>query len=206
MPQTPRNNPVTSGPGRGTPRSRTTARPGERTGRSRVRALEPDAVPQAMSADPTPVPRSQRAMTATWRLAVLVVVIAGIALVLANSLRVYFAQASELAEVRGQIAAEQDRIADLEDKLKRWEDPEYVKSIARVRLGWVMPGEVGYRVIGADGQPLDGAAIEEKAEEPPGQWWEKMWGSVRVADQPALAPEDEATPQPTPSPTPSETP
>ena len=146
-----------------------------------------------MSADPTPVPRSQRAMTATWRLAVLVVVIAGIALVLANSLRVYFAQASELAEVRGQIAAEQDRIADLEDKLKRWEDPEYVKSIARVRLGWVMPGEVGYRVIGADGKPLDGAAIELEAAEPPQLWWEKMWGSVQVADSPA---EEEASEEP----------
>lgn len=158
-----------------------------------------------MSDEPLPVPRAQRAMTVTWRLAVLLVVIAGIAVVLANSLRVYFAQAGELSELRQQIAAEQDRIADLEDKLNRWEDPDYVKAIARVRLGWVLPGEVGYHVIGADGQPLEGAAIEPEAEEPPSLWWEKMWGSVKLADQPALA-DAEVTATPTPSPSPSTTP
>lgn len=169
-----------------------------------MKALEPDAVTQAMSADAPPTPRAQRAMTATWRLVVLLAVIAGIALILANSLRVYFAQAAELTTVRGQISAEQDRIADLQDRLNRWEDPDYVKTIARVRLGWVMPGEVGYHVIGADGQPLDGAAIEQEITEPPGPWWETMWTSVKIADQPG--PEATATPSPSPTPTPSTTP
>ncbi len=140
-------------------------------------------------------------MSATWRLAVLAVVIAGIALLLATSLRVYFAQAGELADVRSQIADEQDRIADLEDKLNRWNDDEYVKAIARVRLGWVMPGEVGYHVIGADGQPLEGATMKEAVEEPPSLWWEKMWGSVQVTDQPVEDPS--ATPVPTPSASPT---
>ncbi|NHB84337.1 septum formation initiator family protein [Tessaracoccus sp. HDW20] len=140
-------------------------------------------------------------MTATWRLAVLVVVIAGVSLVLANSLRVYFAQANELAEVRAQIAEEQDRIADLEDKLNRWNDDEYVKSIARVRLGWVMPGEVGYHVIGADGLPLEGATMEQTVEEPPGQWWEQMWRSVQLADDPTGG-----TEEPVPGPTPPQAP
>lgn len=144
-------------------------------------------------------------MTVTWRLAVLLVVIAGIAVVLANSLRVYFAQAGELTQLRQQIATEQERIADLEDKLNRWDDPDYVKAIARVRLGWVLPGEIGYHVIGADGQPLEGAAMEQEAEEPPSLWWEKLWGSVKLADQPAPA-EADGTPDPTPSPSPSTTP
>ena len=168
-----------------------------------MKPLAPRDVPQALSDAPMPAPRAQRAMTATWRLAVLVVVIAGIALVLANSLRVYFTQAQELAQERAKIAAEKDRIADLEDKLQRWNDDEYVKSIARVRLGWVMPGEVGYHVIGADGKPLEGATMERPTDEPPGQWWEKMWRSVQLADDPTLA-SDGSTPTPTPtaSPTP----
>ena len=138
-----------------------------------------------MDPKPAPAPRALRAASATWRLAVLLVVIAGIGLVLANSLRVYFAQAQEIAAVKADIAARQEQIADLEDRLTRWEDPDYVRSVARVRLGWVMPGEIGYRVIGADGQPLEGASIAD-AQEPeiPGLWWEKMWGSVRVADAP----------------------
>ncbi|MFT3888974.1 MAG: septum formation initiator family protein [Arachnia sp.] len=138
-----------------------------------------------MSSRPTPAPRAQRAMTATWRLVVLLVVIAGIAVVLANSLRVYFSQAEELATVKAQIAAEKDAIADLSDQLERWNDPAYVRSVARSRLGWVMPGEVGYRVLGADGKPLEGAALELEPEEEPKLWWEKMWGSVQVADAPA---------------------
>ncbi|MBB1509643.1 septum formation initiator family protein [Tessaracoccus sp. MC1756] len=137
-----------------------------------------------MSARPAAPPRASRAMTATWRLAVLLVVIAGIGLVLAHSLRVYFAQAQELAAVRAEIAAERDRIADMEDQLERWEDPEYVRSIARVRLGWVMPGEVGYRVIDADGNPLEGATMAEQEPELQGEWYEKMWTSVKLTDTP----------------------
>ena len=193
MPQTPRNHKAASGPGRGTPRTRTTACPGERAHRPRIEPLDRDDVGQVLSDQPAPLPRAQRAMTATWRLIVLFIVIAGLLLVLATSLRVYFVQASELTAVREQIATEQERIADLEDQLNRWDDPEYVRSIARVRLGWVMPGEVGYRVLDADGKPLDGAAIELEAAEPPQLWWEKMWGSVQVADSPA---EEEASEEP----------
>ena len=155
--------------------------------------MEEGDVGAAMSAKPDPVPRAQRAVTATWRLVVLLVVIAGIGMVLAHSLRVYFTQAEELAAVKAEIAVEQDKIAGLNDKLERWNDPAYVRSIARSRLGWVLPGEVGYRVLDADGKPLDGAAIELEAAEPPQLWWEKMWGSVQVADSPA---EEEASEEP----------
>ena len=167
-----------------------------------MKPLEPRDVPQALSDAPMPAPRAQRAMTATWRLAVLVVVIAGISLVLANSLRVYFTQAQELGQERAKIAAERDRIADLEDKLQRWNDDEYVKSIARVRLGWVMPGEVGYHVIGADGKPLEGATMNDQ-DDVPGTWYEKMWGSVQLADKPGEDADGSTTPAPQPSPSPT---
>lgn len=155
-----------------------------------------------MDAGPGPLPRAQRALSATWRLAVLLVVVAGLALVLAHSLRVYFAQSQEIAAVRVDIAAKQEQIADLEDKLNRWEDPQYVRSVARVRLGWVMPGEVGYRVIGADGQPLDGATIDTGDATETGLWWERMWGSVAAADMPAEEPAPAADPDRTVAPEP----
>ncbi len=145
-----------------------------------------------MSTKRAPAPRAQRAVTATWRLVVLLVVFAAIAMVLAHSLRVYFTQAEEIAVVKAQIAAEQDRIADLNDKLERWNDPAYVRSVARSRLGWVLPGEVGYRVLDAEGKPLDGAAIQLEESAPPQLWWEKMWGSVQVADAPAEEEADES--------------
>ena len=155
-----------------------------------------------MDAGPGIVPRAQRALSATWRLAVLGVVIAGLALVLAHSLRVYFAQSQEIAAVKVDIAVKQEQIAELEDKLNRWEDPQYVRSVARVRLGWVMPGEVGYRVIGADGQPLDGATIDTGDDAESGLWWERMWGSVSAADAPLEEPAPAADPDRTVAPTP----
>lgn len=141
-------------------------------------------MPQALNPKPASQPRSSRTVTATWRLIVLLAVVAGIGLVLANSLRVYFAQSADIAAVRAEIAAEQERIVDLQDQVARWEDPEYVRSVARVRLGWVMPGEIGYRVIDAEGKPLEGATMDEPEPELTGEWYEKMWTSVRLADTP----------------------
>jgi len=78
-----------------------------------------------------------------------------------------------------------------------------VKAQARQRLGWVMPGEVGYRVIGADGKPV-GAPPEPSApsdgttdtQKP--TWYTKLWGSVEGAGTPP-APATPTPAKPTPS-------
>ena len=122
----------------------------------------------------------------TWRLLILGVVMAALAVTLAQSLRVYFAQAQETAMLREQIAQRQQEISTLEDQLARWKDPAFVKAEARSRLGWVMPGETGYRVIGADGKPIGGDSTVLAPTKPnTGMWWQQMWGSVAVADAPA---------------------
>ena len=114
-----------------------------------------------------------------------------------NSMRVYFRQQAQLAETRAQIAQHEREIATLDDELARWQDPDYVRAQARIRLGWVVPGEVGYKVIGPDGKPL-GATVE--LEQQAGQdddhgtqWWERLLGSIKTADDPAPA-SDQPTP------------
>lgn len=201
MARVSRNKPTSTGPGSGSPRSRTAARPGERAAsqRARTRPVDPSsAVSGGTPSSPTTPPRpiASRALGVTWRLLLLGVVVAVIAVTLAQSLRVYFVQAEQIAELRAEIEATRAEIDELEDQLARWEDPAFVEAQARERLGWVFPGEVGYRVIGADGEPIGGdsdvlATDEETA---PGLWWEKMWGSVAVADQPVAEPEQAATP------------
>lgn len=206
MAKTPRSTPTRSGPGRGTPRSRTAARPGERSGAHRSRPRTVDPAPEGAARGEVgtlPVaPQRSRAIGVTWRLLVLAVVVAAIAVSLAQSLRVYFVQAEEIAQLHAEIQARQDEIADLEDQIERWQDPDYVRAMARERLGWVMPGETGYRVIGADGEALGGEHDILGADEIPGTWWERMWGSVTLADQPVEVEDGEPGAEQEPSPTP----
>ncbi|MDO5735689.1 MAG: septum formation initiator family protein [Propionibacteriaceae bacterium] len=209
------NKQKSTGPGRGSPRTRTAARPGERTARDKVNArtvpVEIDDVPPPSGPPPSST-RGGRALGITWRLLVLGVVMAAVAITLAQSLRVYFAQRQEIAQYRVQILQTRDDIAELEDQLERWNDADFVRAEARSRLGWVMPGEVGYRVIGSDGEALggDSAALSAPEEAATGDWWQRVWGSVVVADQLAPQPPPGASPTPDrvqePSPTPSETP
>jgi hypothetical protein len=118
----------------------------------------------------------------------------------ASSLRIFFAQTEEIADTRAELAQRQDRIEVLEAELARWNDSSYVRTQARERLGWVVPGEIGYRVVGADGKPLGGGAEitpEKRPAGPESAWWAKLWGSVEAADRPAPAPRPKPPPEPT---------
>jgi hypothetical protein len=134
----------------------------------------------------------------------------------ASSLRIYLKQRQDIATTTAQIATSQQNIERLSDEIARWNDPDYVKAQARNRLGWVLPGETGYRVIGPDGKPITGEAeiaAEQSKPKPQRAWYDKMWGSVETADNPAPAkPEPGAGPviteesEPGDEPTPSASP
>jgi cell division protein FtsB len=127
----------------------------------------------------------------TARAIALAVVLVILTISYATSLRIYFAQAHEIAATKAEIAERQERIRELQGDLARWDDEAYVRTQARDRLGWVVPGETGYTVVGADGKPLGGGAVitAENAPDEPAQesWWSKLWGSVEAADQPVPA-------------------
>lgn len=143
----------------------------------------------------------------------------------ANSLRIYFAQAQDIASSQAEIARRQQRITDLQAEVVRWQDGAYVRTQARERLGWVVPGETAFQVVGADGKPLGGGAEISSdttpAAKPQPAWWAALWGSVQTADRPApvkakpkpkppitedTKPNDTLpTPSPTPNPSPSPT-
>ncbi|MGD7706444.1 septum formation initiator family protein [Microlunatus sp. Y2014] len=136
----------------------------------------------------------------TTRAIALGVVVLLLTMSYASSLRVYFDQRRELAATEHEISQREQHISDLEAELQRWHDPAYVRAQARERLGWAMPGEVGYRVVGPDGKPIvPGAEIETTAPQERSAWWQKMNGSMRAADQPeANQPGAEPTPPPPP--------
>jgi cell division protein FtsB len=127
-------------------------------------------------------------MQMTQRAVALLVVVGLLVLSYVGSMRIYLDQQSDMATARTQISERQATIAQLEDELSRWNDPNYIKTQARERLGWVMPGEVGYRVIGSDGAVVSGevGSIQGNNDPVNQAWYERIWSSVQTADQPAV--------------------
>lgn len=227
------NKPTHNGPGRGTPRTRavasarnraadsprarTVARPSERGGRNTQRMVRPENVETAASAVAS-MPRLIRGVGFTRRAIVLLVVCGVLLLSFASSLRVYLRQERELALAQQQIAERTVANAELADEIERWKNPDFIKAQARQRLGWVVPGEVGYRVVDANGKPMGGGvSITSTSTIPDGEhataWWDRLNGSVATADEPLVADESsepvitvDGSSSPSPTPTPKSTP
>ena len=68
-----------------------------------------------------------------------------------SALHAWWEQRGEIQSAKAEIVMRRDAIGQLKDTKARFNDPAFIKQQARARFGWVMPGEVGYRVIGSDG-------------------------------------------------------
>ena len=170
-----------SAAGTGTPRAGSTAAPapkaaGKGKGKARTRRA------------PAVLHRAVRANLTARALAMVVVVLV-LTISYATSLRIYFAQAHDIASTKAEIVQSQAAITDLQAQIARWNDPAYVAAQARERLGWLVPGETGYTVVGPDGKPLGGGLTLDSSapsgSEQQQMWWDRMWGSVAAADKPA---------------------
>ena len=173
----PTNRPSSRGSGprsRSRPATRPGPRPPQRSGSGRGR-------PVAAARKPVR-PRF------TGRAAILVLVLAVLMVSYASSMRAFLEQKQHLADLRASIAESHGNIAELRREKKRWQDPAFVEAQARQRFGWVMPGEIGYQVIGEDGEPLSKGDSLTEAEQPAGDeqplWWQQAWGSVEAAGNP----------------------
>jgi cell division protein FtsB len=58
----------------------------------------------------------------------------------------YFAQRAQINAVKAQVAANNGALAEAAKQLQLWKDPEYIKTQARERLHFVLPGERQYIV------------------------------------------------------------
>lgn len=133
-------------------------------------------------------PPIRRGLALSWRAVALLVVLTLLAISYGSSVPVYLRQQREIAAYRAEVAARDANIHSLEDQIRRWQDPDYVRAQARDRLGWAVPGERGYVVVGPDGKPVQGSSAVSRQENPdkelPRAWWQKGWESVRTADSP----------------------
>jgi cell division protein FtsB len=73
------------------------------------------------------------------------------AFTLAPDVQVYLDQRQRIIEMEAGIAEAEADLADMQAERDRWQDPVYIRSQARDRLYYVLPGEVSYLVMNADG-------------------------------------------------------
>ena len=168
------------------PRARTG--PGRRPGVPRAQRPGAVAARQEAAAAVAAARAAQPRSRLTGRAAVLVLVLAVLTVSYASSLRAYLQQRSHINDLKASIAQHEANIDELEGEKDRWNDPAYLEQQARLRLGYVMPGEKSYLVLGEDGKPLEPASeLQDPAtvittKQTP--WWSDGWASVELAGNP----------------------
>jgi cell division protein FtsB len=100
-------------------------------------------------------------------------------LTLAPPIKNYFTQRAQISALKSQVASDQIALEKALAELSTWQDPNYVKSQARERLHFVMPGERQYIVTGTDitkSQPQTTQIASQLPEGAP--WYTKLIASV----------------------------
>lgn len=118
----------------------------------------------------------------TARFIAISVVIFIIAVTIAPPAQRYFTQRAQINAVESEISVRQERLAQAEIELQKWRDPNYVKSQARERLHFVLPGERQYIVVGVE----TSASAAEKNKTPiaakqfgSAPWYTKLISSIQ---------------------------
>ncbi|QPL05669.1 MULTISPECIES: FtsB family cell division protein [Actinomyces] len=120
------------------------------------------------------------------RVLIIALVLLGAFIVTFPSLRGYLSQRAQYDAVLHQIDEAEAVSTALEAELAKWQDDDYVRSQARERLSYVMPGETTYIVVGADDveqeQTASASTSTASADTTP-PWYEIVRESARVAGQ-----------------------
>lgn len=138
---------------------------------------------------PTQVDREQTKppRQITVRTLVFAIVILMAFVLITPTLRAYVHQQEELRELTTELAAAQEEARDLEAAVRRWNNDEFIRSQARERFGFVLPGESPYRVL--DPETILGEEPELESDlvaaipVGSGPWYIDVWESIRVAGE-----------------------
>lgn len=119
------------------------------------------------------------------RFVVVLTVAAILSVMLVPSLYQWWQQERELAQIKAQVAEQQQKNADMQRQLDLWNDPDFISTQARERLGYVRPGETQYTVVDPGPQYQDSALAAAAASTGPARpWVQQLAILVGKADQP----------------------
>lgn len=177
--------------GKGRPRGASPARREPRASESRESRPAPEPEPQnpetagsirqsiAISAEQQ---SEQRFGSAARRAAILAAVVCVLTLTIAGPVRTYFAQRTEMQQLKASEAQLRAQIAELEQQKVKLADPVFVAAQARERLGFVMPGEVPYQVQLPENSAVPGTpGVDAPAANPDEAWYTSLWHTIADA-------------------------
>jgi cell division protein FtsB len=152
----------------------------------------------------------QRFGSAARRAAILAAVVCVLTLTIAGPVRTYFAQRTEMKQLKATEEQLRAQIAGLEEQKVKLADPVFIAAQARERLGFVMPGDIPYQVqlpanAAVPGTP-GGEPAKANSDEP---WYTSLWHTIADAPHgvsPTIAPEPPSPGPPPPSPAPPSAP
>ena len=214
MPEAKRPDPKRRSPA---PRPGKPGKAGE-NGKGRPRGLSPARrEPRAAEAQPAPEAESQdtadsikksiaesaekqseqRFGSAARRAAILAALVCVLTLTIAGPVRTYFAQRTEMKQLKATEAQLRTQIADLEQQKVKLADPVFIAAQARERLGFVMPGDTPYQVQLPASSAAPGTSGAEPAAAKPGEpWYTSLWHTIADAPHGVSPPVTSTAPPP----------
>ena len=124
-------------------------------------------------------PSNRRRTRGNARPLALIAIVFVFTLTLAPPIKNYFTQRAQINSLKSQVASDRSALEEARAELELWRDPNYIKSQARERLHFVMPGERQYIVTGTDidkSQPQTTNVVSALPEGAP--WYTKLIASV----------------------------
>ena len=109
-------------------------------------------------------------------------------IVVTPTLSNYLDKQRELRDVQARLGSVQQHNKDLQRELDLWKNDDYVRSQARERLGYVLPGQTLHVVTdsskGTAQEQLERkVASVDRDKRAATPWYSTMWDSVKVAGQ-----------------------
>ncbi|CAN2220324.1 Septum formation initiator FtsL/DivIC [Candidatus Nanopelagicaceae bacterium] len=102
-----------------------------------------------------------------------------LALTIAPPVKHYFTQRAQISALKSQLSADQTALQKAQKELLLWQDPEYIKSQARERLHFVMPGERQYIVTQGETDAAQSGTTKIASSLADGQpWYSRLIASI----------------------------
>ena len=102
-----------------------------------------------------------------------------LALTIAPPVKHYFTQRAQISALKAELSADNTALEKAREELLLWQDPEYIKSQARERLHFVLPGERQYIVTDGENNQQQNGTTKIASSLTDGQpWYARLIASI----------------------------